>query len=162
MQGASQVDFARLAAFIDGEGGIYLKPASSFKGKYKTLYLSVCVINTDPRLVQWCVRNFGGKIQRRYKKATMSRDCFEWEVFCKDAELILRACLPYFIIKKGLAELALAHQATLNVGGKKVSPETRVRRQEIKQQMLTQRFRLYQPDDDIPVRAAKKSSDMIH
>jgi hypothetical protein len=41
-------------------------------------------------------------------------NCFYWTVACNKAEAILRGCLPYFIVKRDQAEVALAFQATID------------------------------------------------
>lgn len=153
VESASRIDLARLAAFIDGEGCILLKPATTrANGKvYKTLYLAIHIINTDPRLPLWCIRNFGGRVYLR-KKQLPRKTMYDWAVFCKEAEVVLRACLPYFIFKGEQAELALAYQSTLGVGGRKVPPEVRQQRVSIEKQMRAMRAAIVEPSSDLPIK----------
>jgi hypothetical protein len=105
------LDWARLAAFIDGEGHIALN-ANSKKGGKQYAYLRVILTNTDPRLIVWAQRVFGGGVLKAPRKAPLRR-CFKWTVSCRHAEAVLRGCLPYFILKRDQAEIALAFQETL-------------------------------------------------
>jgi|SRR5580692_2853114 hypothetical protein len=113
MMEPTQIDWARLAAFIDGEGTIVIKP---YLVKYTQLFVRIA--NTDPRLPLWCRKCFDhGKV---YASDSQSRKfpgrmrVYTWIVQSKKAELILRGCLPYFILKKEQAEIALAYRETFN------------------------------------------------
>ena len=121
----SHIDWVRLAAYIDGEGhiGIYLnKNRKSKNGRDIRLeYLSITVVNTDPRLVEWCYNTFGGKIlsiPRKEVNRKKHKPCYEWKVVAKFAAEILTGCLPYFLVKTEQAEIGLAFQRTrLKQGG---------------------------------------------
>jgi len=114
----TEIDWARLAVLIDGEGYIGIATAFSKKMKWARphLYLDVRITNTDPRISDWCVSKFGGKVYINKRKAGMEKwsDTFHWSVSCNKAEAILRGCLPYFLIKREQAEVALAFQSTID------------------------------------------------
>ena len=59
----------------------------------------------------WCKRIFGGfttnEVDKRIRK-TSKLAMFQWRTHSKDAKWILENCLPYFIIKREQAEIALA------------------------------------------------------
>jgi hypothetical protein len=110
----SEIDWARLAAYIDGEGCIRV---AGVKGKQtwsrRVLYLEVTVANTNPRLSQWLVATFGGSIVTYHKGHAKWKPCFTWYISSRHAAQILERCLPYFIIKPEQAYVALAFQATV-------------------------------------------------
>jgi len=113
----TDIDWARLAVLIDGEG--YIGIATTFSTKHKWsrpyLYLDVRVTNTDPRVSEWCVQHFGGKVYMGKRPSNKKwSSCFYWAVSCNKAEAVLLGCLPYFIVKRDQAEVALAFQATLD------------------------------------------------
>lgn len=108
----SPIDWARLAAFIDGEGHIALNSNKMSNGKHYA-YLRVIVTNTDPRLIVWCQRLFGGGILRNDRSKAGQRNCFKWTATCRHAETILKGCLEYFVLKRDQAELGLAFQETV-------------------------------------------------
>ncbi len=142
---ASQIEIARLAAFIDGEGCIMVNRTVGQR-KYVATYLIVVVTNTDPRLTQWCLKNFGGSVYST-KKVPPRRDIYKWTVTCKEAEMVLRACLPHFVMKREQAELGLVYQETIGVNGKKVLPSVRQERDLIRQQMKDLRWQSVSLDE---------------
>jgi len=111
MMEPTQIDWARLAAFIDGEGTIVIK---SYKVKYTQLFIRIA--NTDPRLPIWCKDVFGGQLYASDSNAIRKngRRVYTWVLQSKKAELILRGCLPYFLLKKEQAEIALVYRKTFD------------------------------------------------
>jgi hypothetical protein len=115
----SELKWAQLAAFIDGEGSI-LFTERHYKGKpYVGMYIRVVIANTDPRLPRWCSENFGGVfvVGDRRRKPN-HRLAYKWHVSCRHAEWVLRGCLPHFVLKKEQAEIALAFQETIRPSAK--------------------------------------------
>lgn len=106
-------DWARLAAYIDGEGHIALNE-NTRKGKTSYAYLRVIVTNTDPRLIIWLQRTFGGGVLKIDRSKQGYRRCFKWTASCRHAEALLRGCLEFFITKRDQADIALAFQETLH------------------------------------------------
>ena len=125
MKSPTPVGGNRLAAFIDGEGSIRIATHSSKKGNI-CLYLDMTVTNCDPRLINWLKTTFGGNTGARQHKNERWAPGFYWNVACKVAENLLRECLPYFVMKREQAEIALAFAATLtrSVGVKGHTEET--------------------------------------
>lgn len=111
------VDWARLAAFLDGEGNLRLN-ADDIKtcrqGKRRmTRYRCILrITNTDVRLTEWCQRTFGGSIMFRESGSLKWKDSTTWYTCDGRTEYILRNCLPYFVIKREQAEIMLAFRAT--------------------------------------------------
>jgi hypothetical protein len=110
----TEIDYARLAMAIDGEGAIYIKPVYAKSGMYSQLCVSVS--NCDPRLIMWCKDTFGfGAVHRnKHRSRGQQHDAYSWRVYSATAELILTQCLPYFIIKREQAEVALAYRKTFS------------------------------------------------
>ena len=134
----TEIDWARLAAYIDGEGAILINRfAGQSPSERKRMWLRVIVCNTDPRMPQWCLKTFGvGSVvlsDRRRKE--QHRQSFRWQISCETAELILRGCFPYFIIKREEAEIAFAFQETLLGPGRPVPRETRELREQLRAQL---------------------------
>ena len=117
------VDWARLAAYIDGEGTIRITRVNGRKDKREIFYLEVSVHNANPKLSVWLLDRFGGSvcIENRRDNPKWSK-CIRWYSACKQASLLLEKCLPYFILKLDQAETALAFQATLKRWGVKGRP----------------------------------------
>ncbi len=111
----------RLATFIDGEGCIRICKRPKGRRKNTPFVVQVEVTNTDPRLALWCSTTFGGRF---YKKTTQkhNRLQFCWCVSAMAAEKILLLCLPYFLLKREQAEVALACRRTVKNTGRELSP----------------------------------------
>lgn len=110
------MDYARLAAYIDGEGNIELRKASIKAGKRRGKYaIRVKVTNTDFRLIKWLLDNFGGAFFPFDKPKYLRKSVlYDWYVSGKCAGLILERCLPYFISKSEQAELAIEFRSTFS------------------------------------------------
>src|SRR5262249_48765603 len=81
------------------------------------------VHNTDPRLIDWCLKFFGGRVYKIVHENKKWMDSYGWKVSCKQAKEVLEACLPYFIIKREKAELAIALENTKMRWGRSGAPE---------------------------------------
>lgn len=117
MKDPTNLDWARLAAYIDGEGCISIveirpttkRPNTSFR-------LTVDISNTDPRLMQYLTLNFGGTTIADTRNPKAKKTCFRWAVVEQKAEKILIGALPYFVIKREQAEIALAYRRAIRNG----------------------------------------------
>jgi hypothetical protein len=126
----SAIDWARLAAFIDGEGSIIINRAKPV-GRMKSPAYTLCVNigNSSPVLIQWLFIHFGGSVQpRKEKSETVGRRKPFWTWCLREvqAELVLQRCMPYFIIKREQAEVGLAFRKLKSLGTQKftrVTPE---------------------------------------
>lgn len=132
LSGVTDIDWARLAAFIDGEGHIGIvrkgiKKTGPRAGKRGADYIRITIANTDPRLIIWLQLRFGGG--RTYRNISREinhrwKGVFHWDTASAHAARLLEGCLKYFIIKRDQAEIALAFQATMKRRGVKGTPES--------------------------------------
>ena len=135
----SQIDWARLAAFIDGEGCIRIDLQQPSAGNNFTArhLLEVRVYSTDPRLILWCRNTFGGgnykPVGRPHKEHHKQEHV--WYVGAVNAETVLNNCLPYFIIKREQAEVDLAFRSLGGKHGQKVTPELFEARESCREEM---------------------------
>ena len=110
------IDWARLAAYIDGEGYIRVATGKTHSGR-----LEVNVSNTDYRLLEWLKSTFGGNVYVGSRKGPAQKKLlWRWVVDRSNAERILAGCLPYFIVKREQAECGLSFQriiSTQNANG---------------------------------------------
>lgn len=126
----SELDYARLAAYIDGEGCIGIYPAIRKGWPRAYWYVRVTVSNTDPRLSGWLQETFGGKVQIQVNRAHAIHkgqkspwsDSYHWVISCGDAVRTLEKCLPFFIIKREQAEVAVQLQRLKKRWGVKGAP----------------------------------------
>jgi hypothetical protein len=110
------VDWAKLAAFIDGEGCISIKSQRPRGTKSRQHQIRITITNTDARLITWCSRVFGVGNSRwqQHRDNPKWKDAYRWEVTTRDAEWVLVNCLPHFILKRDQAEIALELHSDMN------------------------------------------------
>jgi hypothetical protein len=140
----TQIEWAQLAAYVDGEGYISLTRKSRKEGKWAwhTFDISVRVANTDVRLPNWCQQRFGGSVQMTYAKQYRGRkSLYTWSVYGKKTKEILQGIAPYSVIKREQIEIGLAYIETMSktknvyTKGKYVPEEIRTQRNNLFEQM---------------------------
>lgn len=143
----SAIDWARLSAYVDGEGCIMIAKTAVKTGRKNPSYnLTLIVANTDPRLICWLNDTFGG--YSTYSHSTNSRlaqksgvvkrkTCFSWRQHEERAAEIIRHILPHLIMKRDQAEVALAYRDIRKMGskGRKLTAEDLAIREEMRQKM---------------------------
>jgi hypothetical protein len=131
-------DWVRLAAFIDGEGYIGIISTKGTGMKSVRYLLKLEVANTDIRLGVWCKERFGGclSMQKTRKNRPNEKPCYHWITASQIAANLLRQCLPYFIIKRHEAEIAIEFQKTFKRGNF-ISEETKRQRSEMHTNLLS-------------------------
>jgi len=150
----SPINWARMAAYIDGEGSILINPRG--KGKTRptvfgptepsTFYLKVTVSNTDVRLVEWIKQRFGGSWKdantSKYYEGRNAKTMYHWSASSARAAWILYNCFEYFVIKREQAEIGIALQASMTkfirgTGQSKSLPDHIIaERRELKRRLL--------------------------
>lgn len=110
MKTPSQIDWARMAAFIDGEGCIRIanKPCKQNQTRRRTMLL-IAITQVNPRLMNWLKETFSGTVSVR-KTPVVN---YQWTVQSRHAEWILENCLPFFVVKREQAEIGIAHQRVI-------------------------------------------------
>jgi hypothetical protein len=111
----SEINWARLAAYIDGEGSVNLTPRRTNTGGTITLCAKVVVANTDFRLAHWLSENFGMKYRCDSARENHLRwkPCF-WATACGyRACWIARNAMPWLLLKAEQAKVLLEHQETI-------------------------------------------------
>lgn len=109
-------EHAYAAGIIDGEGSIYIR--SSRHGKAKREYLSawLTVTSSDPRLIAWFHERWGGTVTADYHKRAgqLVVQTVVWTG--NGAAQVLRDVLPWLLLKREQAGLALNFVATYQQG----------------------------------------------
>ncbi len=101
---------AYLAGIIDGEGCIV-----ATRHKRPTASWRLQVVNTDMGLLEWCIEVTGvGSITTHTHDTNFKRNftVYTWACYSAKAASVLRQIIPYMIIKRAKAEIAL-HQINL-------------------------------------------------
>lgn len=103
------VDWARLAAYIDGEGTIGINRGRKRLGGF-CYDPTLTVANSDMRLISWLVDTFGGKPYPFAKQKHSRRQLWVWRPATLDTHWVVEQCLPYFIAKRDQAEILIAFE----------------------------------------------------
>jgi hypothetical protein len=134
------LNLARLAAYIDGEGTIDLQGSSQGKSRAFGYKLRILVYNTDLRMLVWCKEHFGGSVRSNRKGTDKYPPLYMWEITCQPAMALLGKCLPFFVIKREQAEIGIAF-------GKTFSPSKHSRKKlpdSIKQERESLRTKIFE------------------
>lgn len=108
---------AYLAGFFDGEGHITIERTSSQKqgvpGSSQMLRIGAC--NTDPRPVELLYRTLGGSLRVTTPKGIPKSGGeyatqYIWRLKSSEAKECLKALLPFLIVKRERADLAIAFE----------------------------------------------------
>lgn len=140
----NEIDIARLATLIDTEGCIMITKPSNCEGRKKNArfyhQLRVTVANNDIGLMKWLKDHFGGYVGKQSPSCSKlsKRQTFYWITHSKVAEDLLRFCLPFFLVKRNQAELALAFRDTFTKNrGRKGFSEGEVAEREVMRVQLS-------------------------
>lgn len=146
----TDIQWAQMAAFIDGEGSILINPRRHDK-RHATdasgFYLRLTVANTDVRLPVWCKEVFGGHYKeansQKWYEGTNRKNAYHWNCASNRAAWILYNCLPLFIIKREQAEIGIALQESMSYlnRGNRLSEEVVASRRELKKRLLVLKAR---------------------
>lgn len=109
-----KTDLAYAAALIDGEGHIGIVKRLSQNNTY---CLRIEVANTFKAMPDWLLSKFGGGISKKVKGQTTGvdnrKDSYVWFCSTRTACSFLKLVLPYLIVKKEQAKIALEFQTTI-------------------------------------------------
>ena len=115
----TETQAAYLAGIIDGEGHIRIKHRSKMAkrknktyGPYDVYGTELVITSIDKCLIDWLVEHFGdGKgqvsLRERVKEHPNWKPVYRWTLTDRTLTAALNAALPYLVIKKELATLAL-------------------------------------------------------
>lgn len=96
-------DIAWAAGIVDGEGCI-----RTTRHRHRALSVELTVTNTDPRMLFKLRELFGGNICQQRKASEKGRATWCWRVHCENAICILETLLPFLIVKRDQASLAIS------------------------------------------------------
>ncbi|MGV1985619.1 LAGLIDADG family homing endonuclease [Agrobacterium sp. 22-221-1] len=91
------------AGFFDGEGCIQIEPRKSGHGT--SYYVNIQVTQNDRRPLDELQKRWGGNVTGACRRATDR--CFRWRMSSTGAAVFLTAMLPYLLVKRERALLAL-------------------------------------------------------
>jgi hypothetical protein len=133
-----------LAGILDGEGHIGIQRHQFRHGNEVVRYqhaLRVMVVNTSMQLLESLQESWGGWIRQHRVANTRWLPTYGWMVTSKSADKVLAAALPFLIVKRRQAELAIEFRATVTARhhgpGRPVPLHVIERRAEIMEEIKT-------------------------
>lgn len=112
----SQVDCAYAAGFFDGEGCILLRRHQMRRCRSKLFTMTVGICQDDPQPLVWMQNRWGGFVRPRLIRSS-GRTAHDLFLHSEYAAVFLRDVLPYLIVKRDQATLALELRAALHNPG---------------------------------------------
>lgn len=104
----TEAECAYAAGLLDGEGYIGIDRRS--RGNYHRVKVRVAI--TDRRIPRWLAEKFGGRCNTVYRYDDHRKDLHYWDCEGATLERFLPAVLPYLIIKREHALIALEFRST--------------------------------------------------
>lgn len=136
----SPTALAYLAGVIDSDGCItiqkYFDPSKPHRAP--RYVLSVIVVNTSKRLMNWLADNFGGTFKERRKVKESHKTTYHWQFTNSKAAHLLALVKPYLVEKFDRAANAIAlieEGDTLNPKGSTPLTEEEIARREMHYQV---------------------------
>ena len=128
-----------LAGLVDGEGSIGITSAfQRGKSRSRSHTLRVSITNTSETLIAWLSDTIGGglRLKRDSRKANW-KPGYDWMLYAAQAEQVLLAVLPYLVIKRDQARIALEFRAVGRGGwvGRALDPVVVEKREALKQKI---------------------------
>jgi hypothetical protein len=108
-----ETDFAYAAGIIDGEGNVAIRQKALRAGRrVRDINAEIIVSMTDREVLEWLQARWGGGIikQNRSEKHSHWQDIYRWNLYSSRAAALLKGTLPYLIVKKPQALLAIEFQ----------------------------------------------------
>jgi hypothetical protein len=104
----SEADYWYAAGFIDGEGCITVRVATSTSNKWnQSMFASVSASQVDRDVLAWMQERWGGSIRRIPPRRPKQQDCWEWVVVSQQAYVFLEGVRGMLKVKGRQAENAL-------------------------------------------------------
>lgn len=138
---------AYAAGLIDGEGCITMNKYwdSRYNSCSHRYWVIVIVAMSDEMPLRLLWKRWGGSLTQRKRKNKKWKQMWVWQINCQKAYRFLEDILPYLIVKKPQAELALQFRDAikdekriptgLKNGGTKIAPENITKREAFYQKM---------------------------
>ena len=103
----NEVDLAYLARLFDGEGSFVINRVIYKWKKTPFFYGQAYICNTNLELINWLKSRFNGRAHITHKKNPKHKQVYKFNFLLRGRIKLLKAVLPFLIIKKKQAELVL-------------------------------------------------------
>lgn len=122
-----------VAGVLDCDGSIWIGATRS--GDYAQYTLRMSVTNTRRPLPAWFAEQFGGECKLFKPRNAKWKAEYRWQAAGLNALPVLSLCLPYLIIKRQQALLAIEFASTIIPGSRALPESYRELRKDIHERM---------------------------
>lgn len=131
------INWARIAALLDGEGQIGLQQLPSKLYKTVTYNCNISISNTNKDILDWIENTIKlGKVKDRVQQKENWKTCHRWRLEINEMEYFLNQIIQYLIIKQKQAKWMLIWLKEFKDYSPKTPPlEVQQRRQFIYEQL---------------------------
>lgn len=123
-----------IAGVLDSDGAIWI--GCEKRHTYPRYMLRIAVSNTRPSLLDFFAEHCGGTSKKYKKRNAKWRDEYRWCLSGLPAAQVIRLALPYLVIKRTQALVALEFASTIVPGQSRLPESWRQMRERLYHQML--------------------------
>lgn len=111
----SETNLAYLAGIIDSEGTITMIKKLNHNTAGCSYSLQIFISSTDKLIIDWIYEITGlGNVSEAKLRNKKSKKSWRWYAWCNQASQFVKSIIPYLIIKKPNAELAIEFQSRVS------------------------------------------------
>lgn len=132
---------AYLAGLIDGEGSVAIVRIEHPTKRKKTQRVEhkarLSIINTDKKMIDWCVENFGGFLHKRKIANPRWKPCYSWNrsINKNDREWLI-SLSKYLITKKDRVQMLIDFIDLIGTPRFETPPEIIEQRENLRKEVL--------------------------
>jgi hypothetical protein len=133
----TEVELAYAAGILDGEGCISVRKKENRNGRI-CYYCGLAIAMVDQEVPRWLLTTFGGFLYTSSRKTKAWRTVYIWRVENKALMDFLSSILPYLILKKKRAELAIQLCSMVRKKGQSRKPPMTIEEEAGRREIATQ------------------------
>lgn len=132
-----QSKLAYLAGILDGEDSVRIEfEKREHRGRENNYRLRLSISNTDLNLMNWLTTNFGRSCLKEKKRIGNYKQYYQWEIKSNTRSAsLLKQLLPYLIIKRERAEVAIEFAKMMKGTGNRYTEQEKQQRKELYEKM---------------------------
>lgn len=109
----SKLTIQYVAGLFDGEGCVNIYQTKKYVDNRIGYELTIAIFNSHKEVIELLQENFGGCVQKRERGLGRNENWkigYSWKLSCNQAKNLLEKLLPFLIIKKEQAKIAVEFQ----------------------------------------------------
>lgn len=94
----------RMAMCVDTDGHIGI---TKEEAKYIKYSQYIIIVNTNIKLIEWCVGNFGGKIPKPQNRGENNKDSYLWKLYGYNSYKLIKKIRTFLLLKQEQADIVI-------------------------------------------------------